>query len=109
LTLLEHPTQKRLHEIADLVVNIPGPLGDGVFDVPELDMRAIPHSGVTGPAAMWMIFSEALAILRTDGVTPHLYKCVNIEGARERNRRVLAAYTATGVGYASSPSPSQGP
>ena len=66
-TLLEHPLQHRLHEIADLVVDIPGPLGDGVFNIPELQMRAIPHSGITGMTAMWMIFSEALSLMRAGG------------------------------------------
>ena len=42
-TLLEHPLQHRLHEIADLLVDIPGPHGDGVFDIPELRLRAIPR------------------------------------------------------------------
>ena len=59
-TLLEHPSRTRLHELADIVIDVPGPLGDGVFAVEELELRAIPHSGVTGMTAMWMLFSEAL-------------------------------------------------
>lgn len=98
-TLLEHPMQHRLHEIADLVVDIPGPLGDGVFEIPELRMRAIPHSGITGMAAMWMIFSEALSLMRARGSTPRLYECVNIAGARERNAVQIAGYLRTGLGY----------
>jgi uncharacterized phosphosugar-binding protein len=97
-TLLEHPTRTRLHELADIVIDVPGPLGDGVFEVEELELRAIPHSGVTGMTAMWMLFSEALAILRERGTTPRLYQCVNEPGARERNAVQLAAYHQTGIG-----------
>ena len=77
---------------------MPGPVGDGVFAVDELELRAIPHSGVTGMTAMWMLFSEALAILRERGTTPRLYQCVNEPGARERNAVQLAAYHETGIG-----------
>jgi uncharacterized phosphosugar-binding protein len=97
-TLLEHPTRTRLHELADIVIDVPGPLGDGVFAVDELELRAIPHSGVTGMTAMWMLFSETLAILRERGTTPRLYQCVNEPGARERNAVQLAAYHETGIG-----------
>ena len=59
-TVLEHATGKRLHEIADITIDIGGPTGDGVFDVEELRLRAIPHSGVTLVAGLWMILSHAL-------------------------------------------------
>lgn len=98
-TLLEHSTKARLHEIADLVIDVPGPFGDGMFEVPELALRAIPHSGVTGVATMWMIFSEVLAVMRRRGITPRLYECVNVSGAREKNRAAIAGYVASGRGY----------
>jgi uncharacterized phosphosugar-binding protein len=97
-TLLEHPTRQRLHEVADIVVDVPGPFGDGVFDVPELEMRAIPHSGVTSMTAMWMIFSEALSLLRGRSITPRLWECVNIDGARARNAVRIDGYLRTGHG-----------
>ncbi len=98
-TILEDPSGRRLHEIADLLVDIPGPLGDGTFDLPEFGIRVMPHSGVTGVAVLWMIFSEALSILRRDGTPPLLYQCVNIRGARERNAEPLRKYLQTGLGY----------
>jgi uncharacterized phosphosugar-binding protein len=98
-TLLEHPSRKRLHEVADIVIDVPGPLGDGIFEVEELALRAIPHSGITGMTAMWMVFSEALSVMRAGGVTPRLYECVNIDGARERNEVQLAGYLESGLGF----------
>ena len=69
-TILEHPSRQRLHELADIVVDLAGPVGDGVFDDPETGTRVIPHSGVTGMVAMWMIFAEATAVLRARGESP---------------------------------------
>ncbi len=97
-TLLDNPQRKRLHEVADIVIDVPGPLGDGVFEVEELRLRAIPHSGVTGMTAMWMVFSEALSILRAAGVMPRLYECVNVEGARAKNAVLISGYLESAVG-----------
>lgn len=97
-TLLEHPTRERLHAIADILVDVPGPFGDGVFEVPELGLNAMPTSGITSMTAMWMIFSEALSQLRSRHITPRLWECVNIDGARARNAERIEGYIRTGHG-----------
>ena len=99
-TIVEHRSGKRLHEVADIVIDIGGPTGDGVFEVEELQLRAIPHSGVTLVAGLWMIFSAALEEMRARGSVPRLYQCDMIEGAREKNAKQIDAYLRTGVGYA---------
>jgi uncharacterized phosphosugar-binding protein len=98
-TIIEHPSGRRLHEVADIVVDIGGPTGDGVFEVTDLNFRVIPHSGVTLVTGLWMIFSEALAVMRSHGLIPRLYQCDMVQGARERNSLQIARYVATGVGY----------
>jgi len=98
-TIIEHPSGQRLHQVADLVVDVGGPLGDGVFEVDALRLRAIPHTGVTMVATMWMIFSEALHILRNAGTLPRLYECIMIEGSRARNAVQIDGYLRTGLGY----------
>ena len=97
-TIVEHPSGRRLHEIADVVVDLAGPVGDGVFDHPDEAFRVVPHSGVTGMVAMWMIFAEAVGVLREQGVVPHMYECVMVEGAGERNARARGEYLETGAG-----------
>ena len=98
-TIIEHPSGKRLHEVADIVVDIGGPTGDGVFELTDLGFRVIPHSGVTLVTALWMIFSEALAAMKSHGLIPRLYQCDMVQGARERNALQIAGYVATGAGY----------
>jgi uncharacterized phosphosugar-binding protein len=102
-TLLEHPSGRRLHELADIVVDLAGPIGDGVFEDPQSGTRIIPHSGVSGMVAMWMIFSEAVALLQARGETPRFYECVAVDGAPEKNRRERDDYLATGRGVVETP------
>jgi uncharacterized phosphosugar-binding protein len=99
-TVLEHPSRKRLHELADIVVDLAGPVGDGVFE--HSGMRVMPHSGVTGMVAMWMIFSEAVALLEAEGGAPRFYECIMVDGAPERNGRERDEYLATGRGVVAS-------
>ena len=96
--VLEHPTRGRLHELADVVVDLAGPVGDGIFEDPHTGVRVLPHSGVTGMTAMWMIFAEAASVLAARGETPRWYECVALDGAAERNRRERDAYLTTGSG-----------
>jgi uncharacterized phosphosugar-binding protein len=99
-TTLDDPAGARLHELADIVVDLAGPVGDGVFDDPETGTRVIPHSGVTGMVAMWMIFAEATAILKARRETPRFYECVMTRGASEKNGWEREQYLATGRGVA---------
>jgi uncharacterized phosphosugar-binding protein len=96
--VLEHPTHGRLHELADIVVDLAGPVGDGVSEDPTTGIRILPHSGVTGMVAMWMIFAEAASVLAARGEAPRWYECIALEGATERNRREREAYLTTGRG-----------
>jgi uncharacterized phosphosugar-binding protein len=100
-TVVEHVSGKRVHELADVVVDLGGPAGDGVFEQPDdvPGMRVIPHSGVTGVAALWMIFAEAVACLEHEGKTPLFFQSELVAGARARNVSELARYRATGAGY----------
>ena len=95
-TLLEHPSRTRLHEVADIVVDVPGPLGDGVFEVEELD---------SAPSALGRhrhdgdvdVFSEALAdpARRRDDAA-----AVPVREHRGRGRqdRQIAGYLESTVG-----------
>ena len=102
-TILEDPSRARLHELADIVVDLGGPVGDGIFDDPETGTRVIPHSGVTGMVAMWMIFAEATAVLRARGESPRFWECIMTQGADAKNSRERGAYLATGRGVGEIP------
>ena len=98
-TMVEHESGARLHEIADIVIDIGGPFGDGALHVDEIPFRVVPHSGVTLVAGMWMIVSHALELLLQRGIVPRFYECDMVEGARARNAEQVHGYLATGLGY----------
>jgi uncharacterized phosphosugar-binding protein len=98
-TIVEHPSERRLHEIADIVVDLGGPIGDGMFAVGDPPIRVIPHSGVTGMVAMWMIFAEATSVLRGRNKLPRFYECIMISGADVHNATEIDAYLRTNRGF----------
>jgi uncharacterized phosphosugar-binding protein len=98
-TIVEHSSGRRLHEIADIVVDLDGPVGDGMFAVGDPATRVIPHSGVTGMVAMWMIFAEAMTVLQASNKVPRFYECIMVKGASERNSREIDEYLNTDRGY----------
>src|SRR4029079_2399241 len=59
----EHPTGMLLHEVADVVVDLGSPFGDGEFQLPGTDLRILPSTGATGVVALWMIIAEAVSLL----------------------------------------------
>jgi len=98
-TRLEHPSGSRLSEIADIVVDVAGPFGDGMFMTTIPGENVIPHSGVTEMVAMWMIFSEAMTQMQQEQKAPRFYECIMIEGATARNHEQLDEYATTNLGY----------
>lgn len=98
-TWREHPSQFRLSEIADIVVDVAGPFGDGVFSDLQPGLHVIPHSGVTEMVAMWMVFADAAAFLRDDQKVPRFYECIMVEGAAALNKAELKDYSSTNLGY----------
>jgi uncharacterized phosphosugar-binding protein len=98
-TIVEHPSGRRLHEIADIVVDLDGPIGDGMFAIGDPTIRVIPHSGVTGMVAMWMIFAEAMSVLQVRNKIPRFYECIMITGAAEHNAAEIDDYLSTNRGY----------
>ena len=99
-TIIEHPSGRRLHEIADIVVDLAGPIGDGIFEIGDPPIRVIPHSGVTGMVAMWMIFAEATSVLQARNKVPRFYECIMVTGAAEHNATEIDEYLRTNRGYA---------
>ena len=97
-----HASGRVLSEVADLVVDLGGPFGDGEFVLSDPDGRAvqiIPSSGVTGVLALWMIMAEAVERLVAAGTPPFVWQSNLIPGAPERNAALVAAYEQTRKGY----------
>jgi uncharacterized phosphosugar-binding protein len=99
LAVNPHPAEKKLHEVADVVIDLGGEVGDGLLPLPSLDYKICPTSGVSGVAALWAIFAGAAEKLVGSGKLPLVYKSVDLEGGMEHFKQINMEYKSRGIGY----------
>jgi uncharacterized phosphosugar-binding protein len=93
--VVEHPDGGKLVDIADIVVDIGGAIGDGVIELDGLDTAVGPTSGVVLAAAAWAILVDATERLLDRGLTPIVYRSVQIPGAEGLFHERMALYQRT--------------
>jgi uncharacterized phosphosugar-binding protein len=94
----QHPSGRRLHEVADIVVDLGGRRGDGEVELAGTGIAILPSSGVTGVFAGWLIMADAVERLAADGLRPLALQSILEDGAREANAARIERYRATGSG-----------
>lgn len=92
-----HPSGKRLYEVADCVIDTRGPVGDASVPVAALGTPIAPLSGLLNVAACWALVSATIEELLARGVTPSVYRSVNLPDGFAWNDRVEAAYRTRGI------------
>ncbi|HEY8988550.1 MAG TPA: sugar isomerase domain-containing protein [Candidatus Limnocylindrales bacterium] len=93
--VVEHPDGGKLVDIAEIVIDIGGVVGDGVIELDGLDTAVGPTSGVVLAAAAWAILVDAAERLLDRDMTPIVYRSVQIPGAEELFRERKAVYERT--------------
>jgi uncharacterized phosphosugar-binding protein len=93
----EHSSGRRLCDIADVVIDNCGVVGDAALDVEGVDTRVAPTSGLTFCYIIWALVSEAVAQMAARGLKPHIYMSVNLPEGADFNARAEADYRTTGV------------
>ncbi len=93
----QHSSGKKLFEVADLVIDNCGVVGDAALDMEGLETRAIPTSGLTFCYIIWALVAEVIAQLVARGKKPHVWRSVNLPDGEEFNARAEAEYRETGV------------
>jgi uncharacterized phosphosugar-binding protein len=73
----EHPSGKRLFEVADWVLDNHAPYGDAMLEVPGLDYPVLPASGLGAATIMWAVVAGILEDLLARGMQPTVYPSVN--------------------------------
>lgn len=86
-----HPGGKKLHEIADHVLDNLGIPGDTLIDLGDGTMSG-PTSTMVGALLLNLLMLEVIAWLQAHGHTPPLLRSQNLPGAIEHNRRVGEPY-----------------
>ncbi|HUU54325.1 MAG TPA: SIS domain-containing protein [Armatimonadota bacterium] len=87
-----HSSGKRLHEVADLVIDNHVDPGDASLSLPGLQQKVGPTSTVLGSAIAQALIVEAMARLIEKGETPPVYISANLPGGSEQNQQVLSRY-----------------
>jgi uncharacterized phosphosugar-binding protein len=99
VTSLRHATSSaaratdspRLHEVADVVVDNGGCVGDAAIEIAGLDRRVGPTSTVVGAAILNAMAVEAVERLIARGIVPDVYTSGNVEGGDAANAAYLGS------------------
>lgn len=78
--VVEHPSGAKLVDIADIVIDVGGDVGDAVLDIAGLDERFAPTSGTVLVALAWAILAGAAERLAAAGTPPIVYRSVQLPG-----------------------------
>lgn len=73
----EHPSGKRLYEVADLVLDNRAPYGDGMLEVDDLDYPICPASGIGAALVMWAVVAGTVEELLGRGLKPTVFPSIN--------------------------------
>lgn len=92
----EHASGAKLAEVADVVIDLGGDVGDGAIAIPGSMFRIAPTSSAVGVVALWMIFAAAAESLVEEGLTPRFYASVQLPGASEHNSKLAAVRSTPG-------------
>lgn len=101
--VVEHPSGSRLVDLADVVIDIGGVIGDGIIDIPGLDTAVGPTSGMALVAVAWAVLVGAAGRLVARGLPPIVYRSVQIPGAETLFHERKAAYEASHRGVTGTP------
>lgn len=87
-----HSSGKKLYQVADLVIDNCGMVGDAAIEVPGFPGRAGATSSITGVAIVNAITVQVAENLASRGVTPPILISANVPGGDEHNERIRSQY-----------------
>lgn len=83
---------KRLFETADIVIDLPGEIGDAVIAFPGLVQKVGPTSTAVGSAILQGLMVEVCSRLLEKGVQPPVLVSANLDGGDQRNEQLYKLY-----------------
>lgn len=81
-----HSSGKRLHEIADLVLDNCAPAAEAMMEVEGLEPRLCASSGLSAAFVMWSVTTVVVEELMKRGITPGVLKSANFPGGNDYNK-----------------------
>jgi uncharacterized phosphosugar-binding protein len=92
-----HPSGKRLYEVADRVIDTRGPVGDAAVEASGAGTPICPLSGLLNVTAVWALTAATVEALLARGLSPSIYRSVNLADGFAWNDAAEARHRATGL------------
>ncbi len=87
-----HPSGKKMHDFADIILDNKAPKGDAVLESKGVPEKFTPVSGVTSNALLHALVAATIEDLLDRGIVPPIFLAANVDGGAEHNARLLAQY-----------------
>ncbi len=87
-----HPSGENLYQVADLVLDNCGCLGDSSLTIDGVPERVGPTSTAVGAAILNAMVAQAVALIAQAGVVAPVFVSANLDGGDEHNQRMLQVY-----------------
>ena len=87
-----HPSNKNLHELGDIVLDLHVPVGDAVVEIPNFEQRVASSSTIAICFLLNSIVALVVEELLSRGVTPPVWKSANVAGGDEANKKYIGEY-----------------
>ena len=87
-----HPCGKNLYEVADLVLDNCGCMGDGSLVIEGVAEKVAPTSTAVGAAMLNAMVAQAIELIVQSGIIPPVFISANVEGGDRHNAEMLAKY-----------------
>lgn len=83
---------KRLFELADIVIDNHGEIGDACISYEELEQKVAPSSTVIGATIMNSIICGVVEELLKLNIIPPIFYSANLDGGDEKNKKIFEEY-----------------
>jgi uncharacterized phosphosugar-binding protein len=91
-TASRHPSGKRLLELADVVIDNCGDLGDAAFHLDGVEAAVGPTSSIANSVIALLYTVEIARLLQARGVEAPVFVSANVDGGFEKNEKYMRQY-----------------
>lgn len=91
-----HPSGKKLAEVADVAVDIGAPFGDAAVSIPGYEFKLMPVSGVAATVAGWLIWGRVMERMAAEGAPATVFMSANRPGGGDYYQAALKEFHRKG-------------
>lgn len=87
-----HPSGRKMHDFANVVLDNKAPKGDAILESKEVPQKFNPVSGVTSTALLQALIAATVEELLSRGIVPPIFLAGNVDGGVEYNAHLIEKY-----------------